>query len=437
MPARIKTVYENSIAAELGLEPGDVLLAVNGEEVHDVLDYRYLMNDEDIVLKIQTRQGEIVELDFEKDAYDDLGVEFDSGLMDKAQRCANACVFCFIDQLPPGMRDSLYFKDDDTRMSFFQGNYVTLTNLKDADIDRLIRLRVSPINISVHTMNPELRVRMLKNPRARLLPGIMKRFADSGIMMNCQIVLCPEYNDGGELRFTLEGLYELRENIISVSVVPLGLTAHRKGLTPMTPVSPEKAAETIAIVEQWQRRARAETGRGFVYAADELYIKAGLPIPDGESYDGYPQIENGVGLIASLKEEFAAALSHGPDKLPDRRVTVITGVAAGPLMESFAAMVMSKYPNVTVDVAVIVNRFFGESITVAGLLCGCDIIGQLRGRDLGDCAVISQDMLRDGTDVLLDDITVPQLEAALNVKIVPAGNDGFDLLEKLLDIELM
>lgn len=436
MAARIKTVFENSIAAELGLEPGDVLLAVNGEEVHDVLDYRYLMNDETIVLKIRTVQGETVELDFEKDAYDDLGVEFDSGLMDKAQRCANACVFCFIDQLPPGMRDSLYFKDDDTRMSFFQGNYVTLTNLKDADIDRLIRLRVSPINISVHTMNPELRVKMLKNPRARMLPEIMERFAKNGIMMNCQIVLCPEYNDGGELEFTLSGLYELRDNIISVSVVPVGLTAHRKGLAPMTPVSAEKAAETIGTVEKWQAKARRETGRGFVYAADELYIKAGLDIPDGESYDGYPQIENGVGLIASLKEEFAAALRLGPEKLPGRKVTIITGVAAGPLMKAFAALVTEKYPNVTVEVAVVVNRFFGESITVAGLLCGCDITEQLRGRDLGDLAVISRDMLRDGTDVLLDDVTVPQLEEALKVKIEPADNDGFDLLEKILGVDL-
>ncbi len=436
MAARITKVYENSIAAELGLEPGDVLLAVNGEEVHDVLDYRYLMNDEEIVLKIQTLQGEVVELDFEKDAYDDLGVEFESGLMDKAQRCANACVFCFIDQLPPGMRDSLYFKDDDTRMSFFQGNYVTLTNLKDADIDRLIRLRVSPINISVHTMNPELRVKMLKNPRAAKLPDIMRRFAENGLMMNCQIVLCPEYNDGDELRSTLEGLYGLRDSVISVSVVPLGLTAHRKGLTPMTPVSTEKAVETVKIVEELQDRARKEIGRGFVYAADELYIKAGLPIPEGESYDGYPQIENGVGLIASLKEEFAAALRLGPASLPDRRVTVITGVAAGPLMETFAAMVTEKYPGVTVDVAVIVNRFFGESITVAGLLCGCDIMEQLRGRDLGDAAVISRDMLRDGTDVLLDDVTVPQLEAALHVKIEAADNDGFDLLEKILGVSL-
>lgn len=436
MAARIKTVYENSIAAELGLEPGDVLLAVNGQEVHDVLDYRYLMNDEEIVLKIKTVQGDEVELDFEKDAYDDLGVEFDSGLMDKAQRCANACVFCFIDQLPKGMRDSLYFKDDDTRMSFFQGNYVTLTNLKDADIERLIRLRVSPINISVHTMDPELRVKMLKNPRARKLPEIMKRFAENGIMMNCQIVLCPLYNDGDGLRFTLERLYALKDSVISVSVVPVGLTAHRQGLAPMTPVSPEKAVETIEIVEEWQRVARAEIGRGFVYAADELYLKAGLPIPEGESYDGYPQIENGVGLIASLKEEFAAALRLGPERLPDRRVTVITGVAAGPLMKSFASMIGEKYPNVTVDVAVVVNRFFGESITVAGLLCGRDIKEQLSGRDMGDLAVISSDMLRDGTDVLLDDVAVPELERALNVKIVPADNDGFDLLEKILGVDL-
>lgn len=437
MPARIKTVYENSIAAELGLEPGDVLLAINGETVHDVLDYRYLMNDEVIELKIQTAQGEIVDVDFEKDAYDDLGVEFDSGLMDKAQRCANACVFCFIDQLPPGMRETLYFKDDDTRLSFFQGNYVTLTNMKDEDIDRLIRMRVSPINISVHTMNPELRVRMLKNPRAARLPEIMKKFADNGIMMNCQIVLCPEYNDGEELEYTLKKLYELRENVISVSVVPLGLTKHRQGLAEMTPVSPEIASDIIARVTAWQHRAYKETRRNFVYAADEFYLKAGIEIPDGEAYDGFPQIENGVGLIASLKEEFAAALKMAPPTVDDRRVTIVTGVAAGPLMKAFAAMVTDKYRNVTVNVEVVVNHFFGESITVAGLLCGCDIIEQLRGKNMGDAAIIPRDMLRDGTDVLLDDTTVPELEAALGAPVIPADNDGFDLLEKILGVELI
>ncbi|MGN1098054.1 MAG: DUF512 domain-containing protein, partial [Clostridia bacterium] len=339
MPAKIKTVYENSIAEELGLEAGDTILSVNGEEIHDVLDYRYLMNDEVIEMRVQTLQGEVVDVDFEKDAYDDLGVEFESGLMDKAQRCANACVFCFIDQLPEGMRKSLYFKDDDTRLSFFQGNYVTLTNLKDAEIDRLIRLRVSPINISVQTMNPELRVRMLKNPRAKKLPEIMKRFAENGIIMNCQIVLCPEYNDGDELEYTISKLYELRDNIPSVSVVPLGLTKHRKGLAEMTPVTKEKAIELVNQIEKWQSRARREIGRGFVYAADELYLKAEIPLPDGEAYDGYPQLENGVGLIASLKEEFAAALKIAPDRVDDRTVTIVTGVAAGPLMKEFAKMV--------------------------------------------------------------------------------------------------
>ena len=437
MPARIKTVYENSIASELGLEPGDVLLAINGEAVHDVLDYRYLMNDEVIELRIQTAQGEIVDVDFEKDAYDDLGVEFESGLMDKAQRCANACVFCFIDQLPPGMRESLYFKDDDTRLSFFQGNYVTLTNLKDEDIDRLIRMRVSPINISVHTMNPELRVRMLKNPRAKRLPEIMRRFAENGIMMNCQIVLCPEYNDGEELEYTIEQLYALNENVISVSVVPLGLTKHRKGLAEMTPVSVEKAAEVVAQINAWQDKAQKEIGRGFVYAADEFYLKAGIGIPDGEAYDGFPQIENGVGLIASLKDEFAAAMRVAPEAVEGRTVTIVTGVAAGPLMESFAAMVTKKYPNMTVNVEVIVNRFFGESITVAGLLCGCDIMEQLKGKAMGGAVIISRDMLRDGTDVLLDDTTVPQLEKALGAPVFPTDNDGFDLLEKIIGMEIL
>ncbi|MCH5187369.1 MAG: DUF512 domain-containing protein [Oscillospiraceae bacterium] len=436
MAARIKAVYENSIAAELGLEPGDELIAINGEEIHDVLDYRYLVNDELLTLTVKTRQGSVEEVELEKDAYDDLGLEFESGLMDKAQRCANACVFCFIDQLPKGMRESLYFKDDDTRLSFFQGNYVTLTNLSEAEIDRLIRMRVSPINISVHTMNPELRVKMLKNPRAAKLPGIMRRFADSGIVMNCQIVLCPGYNDGAELDYTLSELYALRRGIISVSVVPIGLTAHRRGLAEMQPVTAEKARELIDRIEEMQKMALKELGRGFVYAADELYLRAGLPIPDGDSYDGYPQIENGVGLIASLKDEFEAALRMAPRSVPVGKVTIVTGVAAAGLMKSFAELTMEKYPDFTVNVEAITNNFFGPQITVAGLLCGCDITEQLRGKALGDRVIISRDMLRDGTDVLLDDVTVPQLEAALAAPIVATNNDGFELLEAILGVEI-
>lgn len=436
MAARIKAVYENSIAAELGLEPGDELLAINGEEIHDVLDYRYLVNDELLTLTVKTRQGSVEEVELEKDAYDDLGIEFESGLMDKAQRCANACVFCFIDQLPKGMRKSLYFKDDDTRLSFFQGNYVTLTNLGEAEIDRLIRMRVSPINISVHTMNPELRVKMLKNPRAAKLPGIMRRFADSGIVMNCQIVLCPGYNDGAELDYTLSELYALRSSIISVSVVPIGLTAHRQGLAEMQPVTEDKARELIGQIEEMQKLALKELGRGFVYAADELYLRAGLPIPDGDSYDGFPQLENGVGLIASLKDEFRAALRMAPVTAPGGKVTIVTGVAAAPLMRSFAELTMEKYPGFTVNVESITNNFFGPQITVAGLLCGCDIMEQLRGRELGGRIIISRDMLRDGTDVLLDDVTVPQLEAALGAPIIATNNDGFELLEAILGVEL-
>lgn len=436
MGAKIKTVYENSIAMELGLEPGDELLQINGEDVGDVLDYRYLMNDEIINLAVRTVQGETVEIEFEKDAYDDLGVEFESGLMDKAQRCANACIFCFIDQLPKGMRKSLYFKDDDTRLSFFQGNYVTLTNLKDEEIDRLIRLRVSPINISVQAMNPELRVRMLKNPNAAKLPDIMRRFCEAGIIMNCQIVLCPGYNDGAELERSLSELYEMRENVQSVSVVPIGLTNHRKGLTKMEPVTREKALELVKTIENHQKKARSEIGKGFVYAADELYLRAQLPIPAGESYDGYPQIENGVGLIASLRDEFAAALKIAPETVPAIKVTVATGVAAAPLMRIFARMTMEKYPNVTVNVEEIINYFFGESITVAGLLCGQDLVRQLSGKDLGDRVVISKDMLREGTDTLLDDYTLSDLENALGVRVIPSENDGFVLLENLIGTEL-
>ena len=264
MSAVIKYVEPDSIAEEIGLEAGDIIKKINDIEIKDVLDYRFLMNDEDITLTVKTKQGEEVDVDIEKDAYEPLGVEFENSLMDKPLHCANKCVFCFIDQLPKGMRKSLYFKDDDTRLSFFQGNYVTFTNLSDDEIDRIIRLRISPINISVHTMNSELRVKMLKNPKAALLPEIMRKLCDNGIIMNCQIVLCPGYNDGEELSYTISELYKMNECVKSVSVVPIGLTKHRDGLCPMTAVDREKAKEIIAEIEKWQKKARSEVGTGFV-----------------------------------------------------------------------------------------------------------------------------------------------------------------------------
>ncbi|MBR2885909.1 MAG: DUF512 domain-containing protein [Clostridia bacterium] len=432
LSALIKYVEKGSIAEELGLEAGDTIIKINNTEIKDVLDYRFLINDEFITLTVLTKQGEVAEVDIEKDAYEPLGVEFESSLMDKPLHCTNKCVFCFIDQLPKGMRESLYFKDDDTRLSFFQGNYVTFTNLDDDEIDRIIRLRISPINISVHTMNPDLRVKMLKNPKAARLPEIMRKLCDNGIIMNCQIVLCPGYNDGDELSYTIEKLYEMRDCVKSVSVVPIGLTKHREGLCPMTAVDSDKAKELIAEIEKWQKKAINEIGTGFVYASDEIYLKAGYEIPESNAYCGFPQIENGVGMIASLREELTDALKDSPATEKNRTVTLVTGAAVHSTMCNFAEEITKKYPHIKINVEKIINNFFGEQITVSGLLCGCDIIEQLRGKNLGDNLIITKNMLRDGENVLLDDVTTEDIERELNTKIIAVGDDGYELLEAIL-----
>ena len=432
MSAIIKYVEPDSIAEEIGLEPGDTIEKINNIEIKDVLDYRFLINDEFITLTIKTKQGEVVEVEFEKDAYEPLGAEFESSLMDKPLHCTNKCVFCFIDQLPKGMRESLYFKDDDTRLSFFQGNYVTFTNLSDDEIERIIRLRISPINISVHTMNPELRVKMLKNPKAARLPEIMQKLCDNGIIMNCQIVLCPDYNDKEELSYTIEKLYEMRECVKSVSVVPIGLTKHREGLCPMKSVDYDKAKEIIAEISAWQKKAHEEIGTGFVYASDEIYLKAKMPIPDSDAYFGFPQIENGVGMIASLKDEFEDALKDAETSDKNRTVTIVTGAAVYDEMVSITKKAQDKFPNIKINVEKIINHFFGEEITVSGLLCGCDVIEQLRGKDLGDNLIITKNMLRDGENVLLDDITTEDIEKELGCKIIAVGDDGYELLDAIV-----
>lgn len=436
MAAIIKHVESDSIAEEIGLEAGDTLLEINNTEIKDVLDYRYLINDELITLKVLTKQGEVVEVDIEKDAYEPLGAEFENSLMDMPLHCTNKCVFCFIDQLPKGMRESLYFKDDDTRLSFFQGNYVTFTNLDDDEIDRIIRLRISPINISVHTMNPDLRVKMLKNPKAARLPEIMQKLSDNGIIMNGQIVLCPGYNDGEELSYTISELYKMRECVKSVSVVPIGLTKHRQGLCEMQAVTKEKALEIVSQVESWQKKARKEIGTGFIYASDEIYLKAELPIPESGSYFGFPQIENGVGMIASLKEELLDALEDAPAVDKKRTVTIATGVSVYDTMCGFAKIITEKIPNIEIKVEKIINNFFGEQITVSGLLCGCDIIEQLRGKVLGDNLIITKNMLRDGENVLLDDITTEDIEKELNTKIIAVEDDGYELLSAVLGVDM-
>lgn len=433
MSAEIKKVYSGSIAEEIGLEKGDVISKINDVPLKDVLDYRYLINDEYITLTIKTKQNTVEEIEIEKDAYEDLGVEFESSLMDKPQHCKNKCVFCFIDQLPKGMRESLYFKDDDTRLSFFQGNYVTLTNIDDDEIDRLIRLRISPINISVHTTDSALRVNMLKNPAAGRIMEQMKKFYENHINMNCQIVLCPGFNDGKNLEKTIFDLYSFYPYVNSVSIVPVGLTKHREGLCNLTPVDKEIARDVLSHIHFWQKRFRQETGTNFIYASDEFYLKAELDIPSPDYYDGYPQLENGVGLIASLHEELDEALKTNYEDIPPHSVTIATGNAAYKTMMEAADKITNIYPQIKIDVKEIKNNFFGESVTVAGLLCGCDIINQLKGMDLGNFLLLSSEMLRSETEIFLDDLTISDIEKALNIKVKPVPTSGFELLMAVLN----
>ena len=429
----IKCVEEGSIAEEIGLEPGDVILKINNQYVKDILDYRFLMSDEEILLTVLTKQGEEVEVEIEKEIYEDLGVEFESGLIDGAKSCANRCVFCFIDQLPKGMRKTLYFKDDDTRLSFFQGNYVTLTNVPESELDRFISMHVSPINVSVHTTNPALRCEMLKNKNAGNIMERMKKLSDNGILLNAQIVLCPTLNDGAELERTLSDLLSLG-HIRSVSIVPIGKTKYREGLCNIPSLTKEKAIEVLNCIEAWQKKALEKVGSRLFFASDEFYLKAEREIPEAEEYEQFPQIENGVGLIASMKEEFTAAIESDYVLEKERRVSVATGAAAFNFIKSIAKMAENRYNNLKVDVYEIVNNFFGEEITVAGLLCGTDIIEKLRGKSLGEELLLSKSMLRDQSDVLLDDVTIKDIEKELNVKIRAVENDGYEFLEALLGI---
>lgn len=429
MAAVIKSVAKNSIASQIGLEAGDEITAINNRAVADVLDYRYLMSDEEIEIEIKTKQGTKEVVVIEKDIDEDLGVEFESGLMDKARSCSNNCIFCFIDQLPPGMRETLYFKDDDTRLSFFQGNYVTLTNVGEKGIARIIDMRISPINVSVHTTNDDLRAFMLQNSRARGIMKTLRRLKDAGIRLNGQIVLCPGYNDAEELSRTLCDLESLSPEMMSVSVVPFGMTRFRDGLCAIEAVDEAKARETLDIVRAHQSKMLAERKTRFVYASDEFYLKARLPLPAADEYEGFPQIENGVGMMASTSAEFYAALGSGEC---ERAVTIATGTGAQKFISALADEAQKRYNKLKVTVVGVKNRFFGESITVAGLLCGRDIIEQLRTMDLGSELILSENMLRDGENVLLDNVTTDEISRTLGVPVRTVSDDGAQLLKAML-----
>ena len=430
----ISRVLPDSIAEELGLEPGDRLISVNGQPVEDVFDYRYLMNEELVVILVEKPDGEEWELEVEKEYEEDLGIEFENGgLMDDYRSCSNKCMFCFIDQMPPDMRETLYFKDDDSRLSFLQGNYVTLTNMSERDIERVIRYHLEPINISFQAMNPELRCKMLHNRFAGKALKKVDTLYNAGITMNGQIVLCKGVNDGEELEYSLEKLSAYAPVLQSVSVVPVGLTKYRKGLYPLEPFNREDARRVLSQIERWQKIMMEKHGIHFIHASDEWYILAGRELPCEEEYDGYLQLENGVGMLRLLETEVKETL----DELEgdDRKITgrVATGKLAAPFIVSYIEEIKKKFPNVQVPVTTIENRFFGEKITVSGLITGQDLIAQLKDQDLGERLLIPCNMLRAGENVFLDDITVEEAEEALQIKITVVNEDGASFVHAVVD----
>lgn len=433
--AIIEYVEPGSYADEAGLCKGDKILFVNGIDFHDILEYRYLTAEYEVTLRVEKSNGDIEEITIEND-YEDLGIEFSNALIDTAKSCRNKCIFCFIDQLPKGMRETVYFKDDDTRLSFLQGNYVTLTNLNDDDLDRLIKMRVSPINISVHTTNPELRVKMLQNKNAGRVYEIMKRFSQNGIYMNCQIVLCRGYNDKDELDRTIKDISALSPYVESLSVVPVGLTRYRDGLCELRPFDKESSKEVIEQVEKWQKKLQKEIGTRLVYLSDEFYINAGLKIPTAEEYEGFPQIENGVGLIASMYEEFESALKMLEYKEKKREVSLITGELAYDFIKSLAEKLEEICLGLKVNVYPIKNNFFGGGVNVSGLVVGSDIMEQLKDKTLGEKVFIPSSMLRAGEDIFLDDTTLCEVEEFLNVPIGVLMNDGYEFVEQVTGEEL-
>ena len=429
----IDKITPGSIAEEMEIEAGDILVSINGNEIEDVFDYHYMVNDEYLEVLIRKADGEEWELEIEKDYEEDLGLEFEEGLMDAYRSCRNKCIFCFIDQMPKGMRETLYFKDDDARLSFLQGNYITLTNLSDEDVERILFYKLSPINISVHTTNPELRCKMLNNRFAGDALKKLDKFYEAGLVMNGQIVLCKGYNDGAELDRTIADLAEYLPLLQSVSVVPVGLTKYRDGLAKLEKFTKEDAKEVIRQIKTWQETLLEKYDTRMIHASDEWYLLAGLPLPEEEQYEGYPQIENGVGMIRSLDVEVDEALEEltGDDRT--YMLTLATGKLAAPIIEEQVKKITKKYPNIRANVIAIRNDFFGEDITVAGLLTGQDIIAQLQGMDLGDALLLPSVLLRDGEDVLLDDFTVTDVEKALQTKIYIVQSEGRDLVDSIIN----
>ena len=442
----IKSIKPGSIAEEMEIEVGDKLLAIDNTEIEDIFDYQFLVQDSYIEVLIEKPDGEQWLLEVDKDFDEDLGIEFENGLMDEYRHCHNKCIFCFIDQMPKGMRETLYFKDDDSRLSFLQGNYVTLTNMSDHDIDRICRYHLSPINISFQTMNPELRCKMLNNRFAGEALKKVDTLNEAGIQMNGQIVLCKGVNDGKELEYSITELMKYLPNLESVSVVPVGLSKYREGLYPLEPFTKEDACQVIDLIEKYQQECYEKYGLHFIHASDEWYILAERELPEEERYDGYLQLENGVGMLRSLLDEFHEAITERKAleknvvqreaenvKQYDDVVSMVTGRLAYPYIKRMAEELEEAYPQLKIHVYPITNDFFGEMITVSGLLTGQDILAQLKGKELGNRLLLPQNVLRSGEEVFLDDLTLSDLEKALQVPINIVKSSGCDFVNSLLE----
>lgn len=433
----VKSVDPRSPAYRAGVRPGETLTHINGHQILDVLDYKFYSYDPRLELTLSDQAGSSRTLRIRKSEGEDLGLEFETYLMDRARSCANNCIFCFVDQMPPGMRPSLYFKDDDARLSFLMGNYLTLTNLSQREIQRICDLRISPINISVHTTDPVLREAMLHHRRAGEVLEIMSRFAKANIRMNCQIVSCPGVNDGPALDKTLQDLSALYPAVESVAVVPVGVTKFREGLHPLSPYTAQQAAEVIDQVEAFGATSIAQRGVRLVWCSDEFYLIAGRPLPDKDFYEDMNQLENGVGMLRLLLSQAHMALEDPVDGAPLTPFSVATGVSAAPFIQQISSAAQEKYPDLRGWVYPIRNEFFGETITVSGLITGGDLIRQLRGKELGTRLLIPSNMLRSGEQVFLDNITVEDVERELGVPVVAVdAESGFDLVDAMLGLEV-
>ncbi len=429
--AYVLSVDEGSIAEELEIQAGDKILSINGKEIVDYLDYKFLSTSEEILMSVEKKSGELIEYEIENPYLEDLGINFPNFLFDKAHSCHNKCIFCFIDQMPEGMRETLYFKDDDARLSFLYGNYVTLTNMKDADIDRLIEYRISPVNISVHSTNPDLRKMMLNNKNAGKILEHIKKLHDNGIEMNMQVVLCKGINDGAELDRTIKELSAFLPVARSMSVVPVGLTRCREGLYPLEPFEKEDCIKVVKQIERWQEKLLKEHGTRFVYASDEFYVNAFLPIPDEESYEDFPQIENGVGMLSSFESEFRIALNSRLEPVGNERIIVATGEISYNFIKKLVNDTKMSYNINNIEVVCVKNELFGGRVSVSGLLGASDLFRELSGKN-ADKLLITESMLKADEDIFLDDVTIEEASKKLDMQIVPVKNDGGCFLAALL-----